>query len=105
MTTREIKTLIAAIDPAAKHYTSSKTGDAFTVWAEYRRIMPEGAEPVEYGWAFEVDRYVHESVEEDAIVDAIEEAFARSDRIHFTHEVEYDREGGYVRHIFDCEGI
>lgn len=105
MTTREIKEIIAKIDPSARRYKSSKEGEAFTVWGEYRRIMPDGAEVCDFGWAFEVDRYVRADVEEDEIAEAIERAFAENDRIHFTHEVDYDKDGGYVRHIFDCEAI
>lgn len=105
MTTREIKEIIVRVDPAAKRYRASKEGEAFTVWGEYRRIMPEGVPASDFGWAFEVDRYVREDIEDDEIAEALERAFAENDRIAFTHEVDYDKSAGYVRHIFDCEGI
>lgn len=105
MTTAEIKTIIVAVDPTAKRYRTSKEGEAFTVWGEYRRIMPEGAPVKDFGWAFEVDRYVRDDIEDDSVAQALEAAFSENDRISFTYEVDYDKNAGYVRHIFDCEGI
>lgn len=105
MTVEEIKEIIVAVDPTAKHYASSKEGDAFTVWAEYRRIMPDGAPQEDFGWAFEIDRYVKLGVEEDTVAQAFETALSQSDRVAFAYEVDYDPSSGYVRHIFSCEGI
>lgn len=105
MTVKEIREIVVSVDPTAKHYTSSKEGDAFTVWAEYRRIMPDGAPQEDFGWAFEIDRYVKLGNEDDAVAPALEKALAKSDRVAFTYEVDYDPGSGYIRHIFSCEGI
>ena len=43
MTVQQIKEMVLAIDPDAKHYYTSKQGNAFTVWGEYERAG-QGAE-------------------------------------------------------------
>lgn len=103
MTTAEIKQIVLSADPQAKRYESTKDGKPFTIWAEYRRIMPDGAAQEDYGWAFEIDRYAVDA--DDDIASAIETALAGDDRVSFRYDVEYDAQHGYIRHIFDCEGI
>ena len=57
MTVQQIKEMVLAIDPDAKHYYTSKQGNAFTVWGEYERAGQGAEDRHDYGWKFEIDRY------------------------------------------------
>lgn len=102
MTTQEIKTLIAGVDPKAKRYKSTRQGN-YTVWGEYRRIQPDGETIDGYGWMFEIDRYTKD--DDDPVAAAIEEALIADDRVSYTYDVYYEIDTGYIRHVFDCRGI
>lgn len=105
MTTQDIKELIARIDPEASHYECATDGRNFTVWMEYERItLYADDDGVEHGWHFEADRYTKD--EDDPIPDLLEQLLESDDRVVVKHRrVMFDQRSGYIRHIFDCEGI
>lgn len=104
MTRAEIKTLVLSVDPAAKHYVSSKKGDAFTVWGEYERADLAADDRQDYGWKFEVDRYTVD--DEDAIAAELERVLGEHPGVILrSYQIGYDHSAGYIRHVFDCEGI
>lgn len=105
MTVEEIKAIVVAVDANAGHYESAYQGaEAYTVWQELRPLPIEGDDghKVE-AWAFQVDRFTKD--EADAIAPAMRAALEAEPRVAFAYEVDYERDTGYIHHIFDCEGI
>ena len=102
MTVAQIKALVLSADPEAKHYHTSKQGDAFTVWGEYERTNLSADDRHDYGWRFEIDHYTRDP--EDEVADRIEQALSEHPGVAFSYQVMYDHTAGYVRHVFDCEG-
>ncbi|MEG0766084.1 MAG: hypothetical protein RR482_00065 [Clostridia bacterium] len=92
---------LTAIDPAAKHYHHAGTKGAYTIWREYGRLPAFSDNQNKGGWKIQIDRYT--KVEDDTVASAIAMAIDESDLIACQHEVDYDDESGYIRHIFDCE--
>ena len=94
--------LIAAVDPGARHYGSAVRGN-FTTWAEYRRIARPADGRNGGGWRIQVDRYT--DTDEDAIAQALYDAFDSRDEIAVSHVVDHSIDNGKltIRHIFDLE--
>ena len=104
MTRAEIKDLILSVDPEAKHFYSAKRGTAFTVWGEYERADLIADDRQDYGWHFEVNRYTVD--DEDEIAAALETALCEHPGVVLrSYKIGYDVKSGYIRHVFDCEGI
>lgn len=104
MTLSEIKALILSADATAEHYESSRTGsDSYTVWREVRRLAATADDRHIEGWAFQVDRFTRD--EFDATAEALFEALDGSDRVAVYHAVDFERDSGYIHHIYDCEGF
>lgn len=104
MTVQEIAYVILQADKDAKHYKHSMDGSNFTVWMEYERIgLMADDEYAEPGWKFEIDRYTVD--EFDPIVNELERVLTEAPGVTWTHRVMYDIDTGYIRHVFDCEGI
>ena len=102
MTVQQIKEMVLAIDPDAKHYYTSKQGNAFTVWGEYERAVQGTEDRHDYGWKFEIDRYTRD--EEYSMPNQIEQMLIDHPGVSYTYQVFYDHTAGYIRHVFDCEG-
>ena len=104
MTREDIKALVLSVDPEAKHFIASKKGDAFTVWGEYERSGMVADDRQDYGWKFEIDRYTTD--DEDEIAKQIEQALIDHPGVIVnSYRIGYDPKAGYIRHVFDCEGI
>lgn len=104
MTVQEIAGIIVQADPDAQHYKAEMDTEAFTVWMEYERIgLMADDEYAEPGWKFEIDRYT--KTEFDPIVEKLEQVLTEAPGVTWTHRVMYDIDTGYIRHVFDCEGI
>lgn len=104
MTIAEIRALILSADPDCARYESAHTDrDAYTVWREVRRLPVLSDDKHDEGWAFQVDRFTR--TEDDPVAAAIYEALSADDRVAFSHDVDYERDTGYIHHIFDCEGF
>jgi len=101
MTVKQIQEMVLRADPKAKHYYSTSEGD-FTVWQEYMRLPYAGDNIADKGWKFQIDRYTRQ--EYDPIAEAIEQVL-NEELVGYTYQVEYDEATGYIRHLFDCEGI
>lgn len=102
MTVRDIQAMVIQADPEAKHYYTRKDGSDFTVWQEYMRLPFAGNDVSDAGWKFQIDRYTKQ--EYDPIAEAIERVL-NENTIAYSYQVEYDNETGYIRHLFDCEGM
>lgn len=103
MTVRDIKNLVISAAPSAKHYVSPIEGDSFTIWAEVERLPNSAEDRHDYGWAFQIVHYT--KAEFDTTAEAIEEALIDHPSVTYIYRVSYDRANGYIRHVFDCEGI
>lgn len=103
MTLGEIKALVVGCDPNAGHYESAyQGGEAYTVWREIRRLDLMADDLHQSGWAFQIDRFT--KAEDDAIAEAIAAALDAESAVAYRYEVDYERDSGYIHHIFDCEG-
>ena len=103
MTLAEIKALVIACDPNAGHYESAYAGsDAYTVWRELHRLDLMADDLHQSGWAFQIDRFTRS--EDDAIAQAFVAALDAEPAVAYSHLTDYERDSGYIHHIFDCEG-
>lgn len=104
MTIQDIKNLLVAVDPDVQRYDhdGSGTGDAYTVWYELSTGSLYGDGVEAGGIRFQVDRFTKD--EDDATAAALKAALEGSDGIAVDYRVDYERDTGYIHHIFDCEG-
>lgn len=102
MTVKDIKSLIVSAAPEAGHYFAAKQGNAFTVWQEYRQLDFSADDRHVEAWAFQIDHYTRE--EFDPIAEAIRMALEEHPGVTYRYEVQYEKDDGYIRHLFDCEG-
>lgn len=101
MTREEIAELVLTADPYALRYESDKSGN-YTTWHEYRRLEIMGDDVHSQGWAFQVDRFTKD--ENDEIADIVFSILDNDERVSVIHEIDYEKQTGYIHHIFDCEG-
>lgn len=104
MTAERIKELLTSVDPNAQRYDhdGAGSGEAYTVWQE---IRPTGfyGDGTEVGSIhFQVDRFTREEDEETAL--ALKALLESQDDIAMDYLVDYERDTGYIHHIYDCEG-
>lgn len=104
MTLNDIQALVVSVDPDCGHYESAHAeSEAYTVWREYRRLPMDADDGyAEEGWHFQVDRFT--KAEGDAIAAALLAALEADERVAVDYQVDYERDSGYIHHIFDCEG-
>lgn len=103
MTLADISAFLVAIDPDCAHYEHSHEGLVpYTVWHEWQRLPFTADNRHVGGWRFQIDRFTPN--EDDPIAEAIEAALENDDRITYSLQVDYERDTGYIHHIFSCEG-
>jgi len=105
MTIEDVKSLLICVDPDVQRYDHDRAGkgDAYTVW---REAGPVGlyADGREAGsLRFQVDRFTKEEDEETAA--ELLRALSERDDITVDYHVDYERDTGYIHHIYDCEGL
>lgn len=105
MTTSEIKTLLVSVDPNVQRYDhdGAGTSDAYTVWAEITPIGCYGDGEEEGTLRFQVDRFTKE--EDDAVAASLKTTLEGQDDIAVDYRVDYEKDTGYVHHIFVCEAV
>ena len=105
MTASDIKTLLLSVDPDVQRYEhdGAGTADAYTVWYELRPLGFYGDGQEEGTIRFQVDRFSRD--EDDAVAAALKETLEGQDDIAVEYRTDYERDTGYVHHIFVCEGI
>ena len=103
MTCSEIKTFLVTVDPTIQRYTSSHTGsEAYTVWRELGPAPIYADGETQHVMRFQVDRFT--KTENDPVALAILIALEERDDIAFQYIVDFEKDTGYIHHIFDCEG-
>lgn len=105
MTVQEIKDLLVAMDPDVQRYDHDRAGEgeAYTVWREVQPVGLYGDGQEEGSIRFQVDRFTKEEDEETAT--QIRAALEGQDDITVDYRVDYERDTGYIHHIFDCEAV
>ena len=103
MTVEEIKEILVAVDPDVQRYDHDHQGtESYTVWREFGRAGFYG-DGVEDGTIrFQVDRFT--KTEDDETAAALLEALEAQDDIAVDYLVDYERDSGYIHHIYDCVG-
>ena len=102
MTLDEIRALVVSADAHAQHYESRATEEDYTTWRETGRLPYLADDQHLEGWRFQVDRFARD--EHDPVAAALFAALDADDRVAVQHLVDYERDTGYIHHIFDCEG-
>lgn len=104
MTVQRIKDLLTSIDPNVQRYDhdGAGTADAYTVWQEIRPVGFYGDGQEEGTIHFQVDRFTKTEDEETAL--ALKALLESQDDIAMDYLVDYERDTGYIHHIYDCEG-
>lgn len=104
MTANEIKTLLVSVDPNVQRYDhdGAGTADAYTVWQEIQPIGLYGDGQEEGTIRFQVDRFTRE--EDEATAAQLLAALEEQDDIAVEYRVDYEKDTGYVHHIYVCEG-
>lgn len=105
MTIQEIKNLLTGVDPDAQRYEHDRagTGDAYTVWAESTPVGFYGDGQEQGSIRFQVDRFTKE--EDEAMAESIRRVLEDTDYITVDYRVDYEKDTGWIHHIFDCEGV
>lgn len=100
MTLQEFRDILLTADSGALHYKSMKNTN-YTVWAEYgEKSLNADNRREDKAWKIQVDRFT--KIEYDPIADLIGAALDRDD-ISFSYLCDYEKDTGYIHHIWDCE--
>lgn len=105
MTVNEFRAIAIRCDPYITHHLGQKTDGAYTTWHEFHRI-PLGGDNREAreAWRFQVDRFTRD--EDDPMVSQIYGVLDADPRLtRPDHRVQYERETGYIHHIFQVQGV
>lgn len=103
MTVQRIKDLLTSVDPNVQRYDHDEAGgEAYTTWQEIRPVGFWGDGEEEGSIHFQVDRFTKEEDEEIAL--ALKALLESQDDIAVDYLVDYEKDTGYIHHIYDCEG-
>lgn len=97
---KEFRDLLLTADPKASHY-KPKQKENYTVWAEYgANRLTAGDTEVERAIKIQIDRFT--KIEYDPIADAIT-AMLNANEICYEPHTDYEKDTGYIHHIWECE--
>jgi uncharacterized protein YbdZ (MbtH family) len=106
MTLSEVKALLVSADPDIRHYFSMHNSEKlYSYWEETQQIGPvwdDQHDTANQAWRFYVHRYTR--TEDDSVAAAIFEALDQDPRTTVRWSTDFDKESGYIHHIFECEG-
>jgi hypothetical protein len=90
------------VDPALRRYATTHKGN-YTCWREYgARSLSADNRFSDRVWRVQVDRFT--KVEDDPLIPLISAALD-CDWITHSYTVDYERDAGYIHHIWDCEVV
>lgn len=97
--------LIRSIDQNARRYDAiGQKGDQYTVYSDYMQSAlfadNQVCETIEH---VQVDYFTRN--DDDPVAAAFREAFDSHDEIFCAYDKDFDAEGRYIRHIFNCQII
>ena len=106
MTLTEIKAMLVSADANIKHYFSMHgSEESYSYWEETQQIGPvcdDQHDVADQAWRFYVHRFTR--TEGDSVAAAIFEALDQDPRTTVIWRTDFDRDSGYIHHIFECEG-
>lgn len=104
MTKQEFIQLLLSVDPNAKPWKGSGTGN-YTVFMPTVIVSLEAdGKPVETGWRIYIERFTKKP--DDPIVDQITAALTGNDDIAFEiEETQFEIDTGYFQFIWRCEVV
>lgn len=97
----DIRSLVLAADPSAKHYEHGGDGP-YTTWQETRRLAVTADDVHVRGWAFVIDHFT--DVEFSEVAQAIEQVLSEAEGVAYSYVVDYEQDTGIIHHAFSCEG-
>ena len=107
MTLGDIRTLLVSADPNIRHYFSMHGSEGpYSYWEETRRLPFVGDDThpaAEQAWRFYVHRYT--KTENDNIAAAIFSTLDGDPRTTVRWTTDFDRDSGFIHHVFECEGF
>lgn len=105
MTVSEIKTLLVSVDPNVQRYDHDGAGqaEAYTVWYELQPLDLYGDGREQGTIRFQVDRFT--KTEDEPLAAALRDTLEAQDDIAVDYLVDYERDTGYIHHIYVCEAI
>lgn len=100
MTLHELKNLLLTVGPPVFHYGAHQQPASYIVWSEYG-ANTQGADSriAEQAYRVQVDYFTR--TEFDANVETIT-ALLDVDEISFRYLVDFEKDTGYIHHIWDC---
>ena len=105
MTVSEIKTLLVSVDPNVQRYDHDGAGqaEAYTVWYELQPLDLYGDGREQGTIRFQVDRFT--KTEDEPLAATLRDTLEAQDDIAVDYLVDYERDTGYIHHIYVCEAI
>jgi len=101
MTLSDLKNLLLTVGPPVSHYHAHQQPDSYIVWAEYGAHHMNADNALrERAWKVQVDLFTR--TENDPNRGKIQALLDR-DEIAYSYLVDYERDTGYIHHIWDCE--
>lgn len=100
MTLSDIKDILVAVDPGIQHYFSMSKGN-YSYWEERNPLPFTADDRHEEAWHFYVHRYTKDH--RDQIAADLFAALDGHPAIAVRYETDYDRDTGYIHHIYECE--
>lgn len=101
MTLEQIRAFLVAVDPDIKHYFTMSDDGAYSYWEETSRLPFTADGRHQDGWRFYVHRFTRQEGDQMAL--ALFNALDADFRIAVRWTIGFDKESGYIHHIFECE--
>ena len=96
----EFRDMLLTVDLKLAHY-ESKQKDNYTVWAEYGDSQLKADDTAkEHVLKIQIDRFT--KIEYDPMADAITQLLDDND-IVYEYLVDFEKDTGYIHHVWDCE--
>lgn len=103
MTLGDIRALLVQADPGCRHYFSAEEQEDYTYWQEGVRLPFTADDTHLEAWAFTVHRFTRS--EYDPTVSRITGTLDACPEVAVRYQGGvFERETGYIHHIWDCEG-
>lgn len=101
MTLLELRDLLLTVGPPVSHYHAHHQLDSYIVWSEYGGHNRTADNAIgEQAIRVQVDLFTRTEFDPD--VEKIN-TLLDIDEISFDYQVDYEKDTGYIHHIWDCE--
>lgn len=103
MTLDEITAILVEVDPEIQHYFSMSDKESYSFWEERRRLPAAADGRHEEGWRFYVHHFT--KTEGDPMAASFFHVLDENPRTAVRWEIDFEKDTGYIHHIFECEGF